>query len=128
MKAKRIEVPNRLLTYGLIENSELKVPTPISIDLVKQVHDHEFVDKFMEGRFTEREMKRMGFDAWNEQIRNRVFHTIGATVCATRDALELNQSRRSSNLAGGGHHAFSNRGAGFCIWYVANNILFECMT
>ncbi|EFC39778.1 histone deacetylase [Naegleria gruberi] len=116
LKAKWIQVPKALSESNAVLKTEIKVPDPIPIDLVKQVHDHDFVDKFLDGTISPKDMKRIGFGEWNEAVRNRVIHTIGATLCATKDALNLNESRRSSNLAGGGHHSFYDRGSGYCIW------------
>ena len=42
----------------------------------------------------------------------RSFHAISGTINAARDAIE---SGIASNLAGGTHHAFPDRGEGFCV-------------
>ncbi|KAF0982985.1 hypothetical protein FDP41_010963 [Naegleria fowleri] len=116
-KPKWIQVPQLLQSCNYVLESEIKVPQQIPIEIVKQVHDHTYVDKFLNGTITHKEMKRWGFESgWNEFVRNRVLHTIGATVKATRDAVFHNYSRRASNLAGGGHHAFHEKGGGYCIW------------
>ncbi|KAG2378877.1 hypothetical protein C9374_008025 [Naegleria lovaniensis] len=116
-KPKWIQVPQLLKSCKYVLDNEIKTPQQIPIEIVKQVHDHEYVERFLNGTITHKEMKRWGFESgWNEQVRNRVLHTIGATLCATQDALFHNYSRRSSNLAGGGHHAFHSKGGGYCIW------------
>ena len=99
-KPKWVEVPQLLLKNQYVNEDEIKIADPIPIELVKQIHEHEYVDRFLDGTITQREMRRMGFDEWNEYVRNRVLHTIGASVCGTKDALYDNVSRRASNLAG----------------------------
>lgn len=51
---------------------------------------------------------------------NRTFASAGGTVAATRHLLQqTHQQRRclfAANVAGGTHHAFADKGEGFCVF------------
>ncbi|KAL9653395.1 hypothetical protein ABK040_002031 [Willaertia magna] len=113
---KHVKVPEMLTEQEIIPINEIFTPKPISIDLLKQVHDPIYVDKFINGTMSDKELRRMGFSPWSEKIVERVFHTIGATKCAAYDALLNTTNKRSCNLAGGGHHSFYDKGGGYCVW------------
>ncbi len=57
-------------------------------------------------------MRRIGFP-WSPELVARTLASTGATLLATRAALE---NGFGGNLAGGTHHAFRNEGAGFCVF------------
>jgi acetoin utilization deacetylase AcuC-like enzyme len=42
--------------------------------------------------------------------------SVGATLAAARDAMGRSRDRVAANLAGGTHHAFRDRGEGFCVF------------
>jgi acetoin utilization deacetylase AcuC-like enzyme len=50
------------------------------------------------------------------KVLNRVIHVVGATTCASIDAMCHNQSRKSSTICGGAHHASYDIGSGYCVW------------
>jgi acetoin utilization deacetylase AcuC-like enzyme len=82
---------------------------PASIELV---HDPGYVRSFLDGSVDPRTMRRIGFP-WSPGLVARTLASVGGTLCATRDALELGVG---GNLAGGTHHAFPSEGAGFCVF------------
>jgi acetoin utilization deacetylase AcuC-like enzyme len=82
---------------------------PASIELV---HDPAYVRSFLDGSVDPRTMRRIGFP-WSEELVARTLASVGGTLCATRDALEVGVG---GNLAGGTHHAFPSEGAGFCVF------------
>ena len=82
---------------------------PASIELV---HDPGYVRSFLDGSVDRRTMRRIGFP-WSPELVARTLASVGGTLCATRDALELGVG---GNLAGGTHHAFPSEGAGFCVF------------
>ena len=65
----------------------------------------------MSGTLNERELRRLGLP-WSESLVQRSFFAVGGTIGAAYSALE---DGLGSNLAGGPHHAFSDRGEGFCV-------------
>ncbi len=65
-----------------------------------------------EGALTAAEQKAIGFP-WSERMVERSRRSSGATLAAAREALATGWS---ANLAGGTHHAFRDRGEGFCVF------------
>jgi acetoin utilization deacetylase AcuC-like enzyme len=58
------------------------------------------------------EQRAIGFP-WSERMVERSRRSAGATLAAAREALTRGWS---ANLAGGTHHAFRDRGEGFCVF------------
>lgn len=56
--------------------------------------------------------RRIGFP-WSPEMVERSRRSVGATIAAARAALD---DGVSANLAGGTHHAFADRGEGFCVF------------
>lgn len=75
-------------------------------------HDREYVDRMTHGTLTEREIRAIGFP-WSPQMSERARRSAGATIAALTAALN---NGVGINLAGGTHHAFRDRGEGFCCY------------
>jgi acetoin utilization deacetylase AcuC-like enzyme len=80
--------------------------------IIGLAHDPEYVAAFVEGRLDPQILRRIGFP-WSEGLVARTLCSVGATLAATRTALE---SGFGGTLAGGTHHAFYAEGAGFCVF------------
>jgi acetoin utilization deacetylase AcuC-like enzyme len=65
-----------------------------------------------EGDLTDKEVRRIGFP-WSKRMVERSRRASGGTVGACLAALE---EGFAANLAGGTHHAFSDRGEGYCVF------------
>lgn len=76
------------------------------------VHHPNYVDRVTRGLVSEAELRRIGFP-WSPELVARSRRASGATVAAARAALE---EGLGVNLAGGTHHAFSDRGEGYCVF------------
>src|SRR5262249_39098377 len=66
--------------------------------------------------------RRIGFP-WSPMMVERSRRSVGATLAAARHALSVRlkpdttlQPSVSANLAGGTHHAFRDRGEGYCVF------------
>lgn len=90
----------------------LRVPEPASDDELLRVHAADYLDRVATGTLTAAEIRRMGFP-WSRAMVERSRRSVGATIAASRAALE---SGVGVNLAGGTHHAFADRGEGFCVF------------
>ena len=75
------------------------------------VHDPEYVRRILQGEMSEREMRRIGFP-WSPALVERTLRSAGATLEACFAALA---EGASVCLSGGTHHAFRDRGEGYCI-------------
>jgi acetoin utilization deacetylase AcuC-like enzyme len=75
-------------------------------------HHPRYIDAVSTGALSPAEQKAIGFP-WTPQMVERSRRSAGATICACRAALEQGAA---VNLAGGTHHAYSDRGEGFCVF------------
>lgn len=104
-------VRDKLLFEGTLQPDELIEPAPAEIADVLLVHTEDYVSRLCNGALTGKEIRRLGLP-WSESLVQRSFYAVGGTVAATEVSLAEGYS---SNLAGGTHHAFPDRGEGFCV-------------
>ena len=104
-------VRDRLLAEGTLLRAELCEPEPAAIDDVLLVHTNDYVSRLCDGTLTPKELRRLGLP-WSESLVRRSFYAVGGTIAAARVAL---REGYGSNLAGGTHHSFADRGEGFCV-------------
>ena len=104
-------VRDRLLSEGTLEQSEIVDPAPAPLADVLLVHTEDYVTRLCNGQLTAKELRRLGLP-WSESLVRRSFYAVGGTLAATNSALVAGYS---SNLAGGTHHSFADRGEGFCV-------------
>ncbi|HYV12790.1 MAG TPA: histone deacetylase [Pyrinomonadaceae bacterium] len=104
-------VRDRLLAEGTLDPSELIEPSPAPLEDVLLVHTEDYVTRLCNGQLTTKEIRRLGLP-WSESLVRRSFYAVGGTLAATGAALAEGYS---SNLAGGTHHSFADRGEGFCV-------------
>lgn len=104
-------VRDRLLLEGTLRSTDIIEPQPAAIDDVLLVHTEDYVTRLRAGTLTPREIRRLGLP-WSKALVRRSFLATGGTLNAARWALK---ERVGSNLAGGTHHAFPDRGEGFCV-------------
>jgi acetoin utilization deacetylase AcuC-like enzyme len=81
-------------------------------DEIRRAHDESYLQRVFAGTLSTMEQRRIGFP-WSPQMAERSRRTSGATIAAARAAL---QDGTAVNLAGGTHHAFRDRGEGFCVF------------
>ena len=91
---------------------ELLVPGAATDAQLLRVHDAGYVQRVVGGTLSREEVRRIGFP-WSPQLVERSRRSVGGTVAAARAAL---RDGVSANLAGGTHHAFADRGEGFCVF------------
>ncbi|HEX8143037.1 MAG TPA: histone deacetylase [Pyrinomonadaceae bacterium] len=104
-------VRDRLLREGTLRPADIFEPQPASIADVLLVHTDDYVTRLRAGTLTARELRRLGLP-WSKALVRRSFLAAGGTLAASRAALA---EGIGSNLAGGTHHAFPDRGEGFCV-------------
>jgi acetoin utilization deacetylase AcuC-like enzyme len=109
-------------------------PLATEDDLVT-THSPEYVKKVLTGDLTEREIRNVGFP-WNEENVKRSFSSVGGTVAAAKFVCAEAEKRGpessiapwAAHVAGGTHHAFYDRGEGFCVFSdiaVAANVVLQ---
>ncbi|MDT5060288.1 MAG: hypothetical protein QOH63_747 [Acidobacteriota bacterium] len=104
-------VRDRLLHEGTLRPADIIEPQPATLQDVLLVHTEDYVTRLRAGTLTARELRRLGLP-WSKALVRRSFLAAGGTINAARWALE---DGIGSNLAGGTHHAFPDRGEGFCV-------------
>ena len=104
-------VRDRLLQEGTLEPEDLVEPEPASIAQVLQVHTEDYLTRLRAGALNKSEIRRLGLP-WSESLVRRSFYAVGGTIAAAQTAIETGIG---SNLAGGTHHSFADRGEGFCV-------------
>jgi acetoin utilization deacetylase AcuC-like enzyme len=75
-------------------------------------HHPAYIQRVSDGGLSLAEQKAIGFP-WSPQMVERSRRSAGATIAACRAAIE---SGVAANLAGGTHHAYADRGEGFCVF------------
>lgn len=90
----------------------LAVPPAADDRSLLTVHDREYLAKLETGSLTAMEVRRMGFP-WSPALVERSRRSVGGTMAAARWAL---MEGLAVNLSGGTHHAFPDRGEGFCVF------------
>lgn len=104
-------VKDLLLQDGTLRADEIFAPEPAKVEDLLLVHTEDYITRLVDGELTAKEIRKLGLP-WSESLVRRSFHAISGTINAARDALE---SGIASNLAGGTHHAYPDRGEGFCV-------------
>ena len=104
-------VRERLLAEGTLDPDEISEPSPATLDQVLLVHTEDYVSRLCAGTLTAKELRRLGLP-WSESLVQRSFYATGGTIAAAHTALI---EGCASNLAGGTHHSFADRGEGFCV-------------
>jgi acetoin utilization deacetylase AcuC-like enzyme len=100
-----------LLAEGTLRPEEIIEPAAVERGDLLLVHTEDYIKRLVEGRLTGKEIRKLGLP-WSEALVRRSFHAISGTINATRAAL---RDGISSNLAGGTHHAYPDRGEGYCV-------------
>jgi acetoin utilization deacetylase AcuC-like enzyme len=102
----------RVVADGLVSPGQLHEPDRAAVEDLRRVHIDDYVSRFTDGRLAPAELRRVGFP-WSEALVERSYRAVGGTCEAARAALV---SGLAMNLAGGTHHAFADRGEGFCVF------------
>ena len=77
------------------------------------VHDPTYIDAVRNGTLSPAAQREIGFP-WSPGMNERARRSVGATVQACRVA--LSGDGVAANLAGGTHHAYADKGSGFCVF------------
>ncbi len=93
---------------------QLDVAEPASDGELALVHSPAYIQAVVQGQLSEAAQKEIGFP-WTPAMVQRSRRSAGATVMAARAAL-FGGEGVSANLAGGTHHAYADKGSGFCVF------------
>lgn len=100
-----------LVNEGLIDSQDVVSPRQADWTDLRRVHTAEYLSCLAEGTLSDRAIRRMGLP-WSKQLVYRSRLAVQGTINAAFMALT---NGIAANLAGGTHHAFPERGEGFCV-------------
>ncbi len=95
---------------GLVRPADVVAPDEIEWAKLELVHTHEYLHDLAAGTLTPAAQRRLGFP-WSHALVRRARLAAQGTLMAAEAALA---DGVATNLAGGTHHAFPDRGEGFC--------------
>ncbi|CAM3632585.1 histone deacetylase [Polynucleobacter brandtiae] len=90
----------------------LKEAPAITDTQILYAHDASYLMKIIKGELSPLEQQEIGFP-WSLMMVERSRRSAGATLAAAKVALK---EGIAVNLAGGTHHAYRNKGSGFCVF------------
>ena len=85
---------------------------PASDGELALVHAPLYISAVAEGLLSQAQQREIGFP-WSLRMAERARRSVGATIAAARAALG---EGLAANLAGGTHHAYPDRGSGYCVF------------
>ena len=104
-------LPRQLLHEGTITEENLFSPRILTVDEILSVHKEEYWSRLNALELTRSEQRKSGFPL-SRQLVDREITINAGTLQATEFALEYGIAM---NIAGGTHHAFTDRAEGFCL-------------
>jgi acetoin utilization deacetylase AcuC-like enzyme len=100
------------LAAGLVSAATLHEPERAEHEDLHRVHTPDYVRGVEHGTLDPAHQRRIGLP-WSEAFVERAFRVVRGTIEASEHALTHGVAM---NLAGGTHHAFPDRGEGFCVF------------
>lgn len=104
-------IPAQLLYEGTISESNLFSPSECSRETVLLTHTEEYLDKLLHQKLSASEQRHIGFPQSPALTRRELVITQGTVDCCAIAKV----TGIAMNVAGGTHHAFKDRGEGFCL-------------
>lgn len=104
-------IPGQLLYEGTITEENIFAPQPCSRETILLTHDEAYLDKLMNQQLSAREQRVIGFPQSPALTQRELIIAQGTIDCCSYAM----QNGVAMNIAGGTHHAFAERGEGFCM-------------
>lgn len=104
-------LPKQLLHEGSCISQDFFEPQPIDKKSIERVHCPLYLERLIKLQLDRKEVRKIGFPL-SKQLIDREIRIAGGTL---EGALRALKTGISMNIAGGTHHAFSNRGEAFCL-------------
>lgn len=106
-------VYQRLLAEGTLAAAQVYQPEPVTSSDLLLIHTADYVQRFLAGEMTAKEMRLLGFP-WSASLARRAQLAVQGTIVASKLAWKYGIA---ANLAGGSHHAFADHGEGFSVFH-----------
>lgn len=104
-------LPMQLLHEGTAIANDFFEPNLAEVSTVVRVHDFSYVHHLLELTLDSRSARKIGF-LLSKELVEREFRITQGTI---EGALQAFETQASFNIAGGTHHAYTNRGEAFCL-------------
>jgi len=104
-------LPGQLLYEGIVKEENFFEPKPIDEKWILNTHTQEYWTKLKDLSLSKSEVRATGFPLSKELV-NREITILNGSVQAAEFALKYGIAM---NIAGGTHHAFADKGEGFCL-------------
>ncbi len=104
-------LPKQLLYEGTAEKADFFEPEICDLEYVLAVHKKQYVDDLLNLTLDAKSARKIGFPLSSELIE-RELRIAQGTISGCEMAF---QTGIAFNIAGGTHHAFTNRGEAFCL-------------
>ncbi len=104
-------LPEQLLHEGTITETNIFRPQPVEVQWILNTHQELYWNRLNRLSLTPKEIRRTGFPLARELVDREIIIANGTIQC-TQFALQYGIAM---NIAGGTHHAFTDRGEGFCL-------------
>lgn len=91
---------------------QLHPAEPAHDDDLLLAHSADYVQGIGDGKLSPQTYREIGFP-WSTAMAERARRSVGASIAAARNALGTGLA---ANLAGGTHHAYADKGSGFCVF------------
>lgn len=104
-------IPEQLLYEGSITTLNLFAPSPCPDEIVLWTHDAAYLERLHNQTLSAKEQRHIGFPQSPALTQRELVITQGTIDCC-HYAFEYGVAM---NVAGGTHHAFADRGEGFCL-------------
>ena len=115
-------IPQQLLYEGTITQANLFEPSSCADEIVLLTHTEAYLRKLKQQTLTAKEQRHIGFLQSPALTLRELIITQGTVDCC----MHAFKYGLAMNVAGGTHHAFADRGEGFCLlndFAVASNFL-----
>ena len=110
--AKYARLRARVVDEGVVPARDVIEAPAATWDELRLAHAASYVKAVADGTLPAEILRRIGFP-WSPAMVERSRRSAGATIAAAHAALA---DGVSVNLAGGTHHAFADRGEGYCVF------------
>ena len=104
-------MPTDTISVNFFLLNDFFLPEYAKLEDVLEIHDKEYVLKLINSNLNKSEIRKIGFPL-TEELVDREFLIAGGTIMGAEKAMKHGISM---NIAGGTHHAFSNKGEAFCL-------------
>jgi acetoin utilization deacetylase AcuC-like enzyme len=118
-------LPEQLCYEGTASESNFFYPEPVDEQTILLTHTEAYWHKLRDQQLNTKEIRAIGFPMTPRLVERGRYIAGGTLQCA----LYAQQYGVALNIAGGTHHAFSDRGEGFCVFndiaIAANYLLYH---